>query len=473
MNVSLKTLAPQHGQLHISIEQGDYFPKVQEELKKIRKTAHIKGFRHGAVPESVVKKLYGPGIEAEVLNKMVNELIEKYQKENDTNFLGDLLPLPELSSPADGSVTNHEFFFEVGIAPVANVEDALAKIQLSKNKIILEDTVVEDELNHLKNQYGSLSEIKGPIERGDLIELEVAELLDGAAKQDGIHSSFSLMVDDTLTDEVLEELTGKNVDELLRFNIRTVEKNLDEKTIRKYFLKLTDDDEKAFEDMFEGKISKISRKQAAELGPDLYTKAFGPNHTIQSEDDLRAELRKNLSAYYEKECDKILEIELIKNLNSELNLQFPDDFLKKWLTLSFEEWSKKSKSQFDHDLIHFKEGLSWQMIRNNVIQNQQIQIHYEDLVEAVINQFKSSYPGLNFSDDQWKDIAANTLKDKEKANEFYTNALNDKTFQWLRDHATIAEKEISLEDFRTLVKKLNEHNHEHHEHHHEHEHHDH
>jgi trigger factor len=224
MNVSLKTLAPQHGQLHISIEQGDYFPKVQEELKKIRKTAHIKGFRHGAVPESVVKKLYGPGIEAEVLNKMVNELIEKYQKENDTNFLGDLLPLPELSSPADGSVTNHEFFFEVGIAPVANVEDALAKIQLSKNKIILEDSVVEDELNHLKNQYGSLSEIKGPIERGDLIELEVAELLDGAAKQDGILSSFSLMVDDTLTDEVLVELTGKNVDELLRFNIRTVEK---------------------------------------------------------------------------------------------------------------------------------------------------------------------------------------------------------------------------------------------------------
>lgn len=63
-------------------------------------------------------------------------------------------PLPELSSPAGGSVTNHEFFFEVGIAPVANVEDALAKIQLSKNKIILEDTVVEDELNHLKINMG-------------------------------------------------------------------------------------------------------------------------------------------------------------------------------------------------------------------------------------------------------------------------------------------------------------------------------
>ena len=167
----------------------------------------------------------------------------------------------------------------------------------------------------------------------------------------------------------------------------------------------------------------------------MYAKAFGPNHTIQSEDDLRSELKKNLSAYYEKECDKIVEIELIKKLNAELNLHFPDEFLKKWLSLSFEEWSKKSKSQF-----------------------------------AVINQFKSSYPGLNFSDDQWKDIAANTLKDKEKANEFYTNALNDKTFQWLRDHATITEKEISLEDFRSLVKKLNEHNHEHHEHHHEHEH---
>ena len=378
MNISLKTLAPQHGQLQISIEQGDYFPKVQEELKKIRKTAHIKGFRHGAVPESVVKKLYGPGIEAEVLNKMVNELIEKYQKENNTQFLGDLVPLPELSSPADGTVTNHEFFFEVGIAPEADVAGSLSKIQLDKNKIILEDAVVEDELSHLKNQYGTLSEIKGPIVRGDLIELNATELLDGQAKQDGINTSFSLMVDDTLADEVLDELTGKNAEELIRFNIRSVEKNLDEKTIRKYFLKLEDKDDRAFEDMFEGQISKISRKQAAELGPDLYAKAFGPNHTTQSEEDLRSELKKNLSAYYEKECDKIVEIELIKKLNAELNLHFPDDLLKKWLSLSFEEWSKKSKSQFDHDLIHFKEGLSWQMIRNNVIQNQQIQIHYED-----------------------------------------------------------------------------------------------
>ncbi|MBK8641992.1 MAG: trigger factor family protein [Saprospiraceae bacterium] len=100
----------------------------------MRKTAHIKGFRHGAVPESVVKKLYGPGIEAEVLNKMVNELIEKYQKENNTQFLGDLLPLPELSSPADGTVTNHEFFFEVGIAPGADVAGALSKSNWIKTK---------------------------------------------------------------------------------------------------------------------------------------------------------------------------------------------------------------------------------------------------------------------------------------------------------------------------------------------------
>ncbi|MBK8641994.1 MAG: hypothetical protein IPN15_07235 [Saprospiraceae bacterium] len=157
-------------------------------------------------------------------------------------------------------------------------------------------------------------------------------------------------------------------------------------------------------------------------------------------------------------------------MNAELNLHFPDDFLKKWLSLSFEEWSKKSKSQFDHDLIHFKEGLSWQMIRNNVIQNQQIQIHYEDLVMQSLISSNLPIRDLISLMTNGKTLVTNTLKDKEKANEFYTNALNDKTFQWLRDHANITEKEISLEDFRSLVKKLNEHNHEHHEHHHEHEH---
>ncbi|MBK8641993.1 MAG: hypothetical protein IPN15_07230 [Saprospiraceae bacterium] len=69
---------------------------------------------------------------------------------------------------------------------------------MDKNKIILEDAVVEDELSHLKNQYGTLSEIKGTYRKGsDLIELNATELLDGQAKQDGINTSFSLMVDDT------------------------------------------------------------------------------------------------------------------------------------------------------------------------------------------------------------------------------------------------------------------------------------
>ena len=52
---------------------------------------------------------------------------------------------------------------------------------------------------------------------------------------------------------------------------------------------------------------------------------------------MRIHIKENLELYYESECNKIFEIDLIKNLHQEMALTFPDAFLKKWLVLSYEE----------------------------------------------------------------------------------------------------------------------------------------
>ncbi|MBK9109973.1 MAG: hypothetical protein IPM92_16800 [Saprospiraceae bacterium] len=46
----------------------------------MRKNAHIKGFRQGAAPEGMIRKLYSEDIKAEQLQKLINKSIEDYQR---------------------------------------------------------------------------------------------------------------------------------------------------------------------------------------------------------------------------------------------------------------------------------------------------------------------------------------------------------------------------------------------------------
>lgn len=71
MNTRFEPISEQHGYLNITLDQVDYMPQFNEELKKIRKNASIKGFRQGAAPEGMLRKLYGDGIKADLLQKKI------------------------------------------------------------------------------------------------------------------------------------------------------------------------------------------------------------------------------------------------------------------------------------------------------------------------------------------------------------------------------------------------------------------
>ena len=78
--------------LSLTIEPADYQEAVQQELKKIRQKAQIPGFRPGMVPVGLVKKMYGKGVLADVLNRLVGENLQKHIEDNDLHVLGDPMP---------------------------------------------------------------------------------------------------------------------------------------------------------------------------------------------------------------------------------------------------------------------------------------------------------------------------------------------------------------------------------------------
>ena len=117
MQINQSELKDLMGVVTITIEPADYQEEVAKQLKEVRHKAQMPGFRPGMVPAGLVKKMYGKGILADVLNKLVGENLQKHIEDNKIQILGD--PLPSEESPRidlDNEDT-FTFLFDIAVAP--------------------------------------------------------------------------------------------------------------------------------------------------------------------------------------------------------------------------------------------------------------------------------------------------------------------------------------------------------------------
>ena len=106
--------------LTINIEKADYTDKFKQELKKYAGKSQLKGFRKGKTPLAVIRKMYGQGVLAELINTTLQESINGYIDEHKLNLLGQPLPSEDQTGDMDFDPINlkdFEFKFDLGLAP--------------------------------------------------------------------------------------------------------------------------------------------------------------------------------------------------------------------------------------------------------------------------------------------------------------------------------------------------------------------
>ena len=101
----------------MTIEPADYQEEVAKQLKQVRQKAQMPGCRPGMVPAGLVKKMYGKGILADVLNKLVGENLQKHIEEKKLAILGDPLPNKEQGNVDLDHEDTFTFAFDIAVAP--------------------------------------------------------------------------------------------------------------------------------------------------------------------------------------------------------------------------------------------------------------------------------------------------------------------------------------------------------------------
>ena len=137
----------------VTIEPADYQEEVAKQLKEVRHKAQMPGFRPGMVPAGLVKKMYGKGILADVLNKLVGENLQKHIEEKKLAILGDPLPneeAPKIDLDNDDTFT---FAFDIAVAPEFDAK-LTAKNKLPEYTIEPTDEMIDQQVKAYTERFG-------------------------------------------------------------------------------------------------------------------------------------------------------------------------------------------------------------------------------------------------------------------------------------------------------------------------------
>ncbi|MBQ3998162.1 MAG: hypothetical protein II644_02350 [Paludibacteraceae bacterium] len=154
MKIEQSELKDLQAVVSITIEPADYQEEVAKQLKQVRQKAQMPGFRPGMVPAGLVKKMYGKGILADVLNKLVGENLQKHIEDKQLQVLGDPMPNNELTKNID---LDHEdtftFAFDIAVAPEFDAK-LNGKNKLPEYTIEATDEMVNNQVKAYTERFG-------------------------------------------------------------------------------------------------------------------------------------------------------------------------------------------------------------------------------------------------------------------------------------------------------------------------------
>ena len=204
---------------------------------------------------------------------------------------------------------------------------------------------------------------------------------------------------------------------------------------------------------FSCKIDSIKRVELCEINKEFFKKAF-PDKQIKNEKELRMELSNNFGEIYKTYSDNKFFKDAIDYIIDKSKISLPDNFLKKWLNHNIEK--KMDKDELDKQYDSYKKSFNWELVKEKIMDEEKIEIT-EDLIlqesKYTLSMQFQQY-GMAKNDEELDKFANTLLQNKEEKQRIIDQIINKKVIIYLKSKIKIKEKEVTMDDFTKLAKKL-------------------
>jgi trigger factor len=446
MNISQENIDNLNAVISIELAPDDYKTVVEDAMKAQAKKANIPGFRPGKVPVSHIRKLYGKSILLDEINRIVSGKLNDFLTENKVEILGQPLPKAEDADTEYNWDFNDEFKFnyEIGLTPKIEVPFT-EKTSLTEYVIKADEETLNTRISHLRKSYGKRTNPEVS-EDGDMIFGDLKQLdADGKIMEEGINVSSALRTDLVEDKKIKKSLIGLKKDDVLVIDLKKAYKN----DVVAKLLSITEEEVEALVSSFELTVKNINRLEEADLNKEFYDKVFGED-VIKTEEEFRNRVKEEVESMFVQNADQKLQNDIYTLGMGAVNVEFPDEFLKRWLKATNENLSDAEVEEGYED---FKKNLKWTLIENKIITDNDLQIKYEEVFQTAKDRLAAQlklYGQQSFTDEQLGQYAAQLLQDQEQANRIFDEVKALKVFEFVKGKAKLEKKEINNDEFLKL-----------------------
>ena len=458
MNIEKQSVDNLNATIIVNINKEDYQDKFKSELKKVAGKATMKGFRKGKTPQSVVKKMYGKSVLAEVVNETLQNALSTYLDEEKLDILGQPIPADDQDGDLNFDVNDLEdytFKFDIGLTPDIDIQGVSETDTYDIYKIDVDDKVIDEELENAQKRFGEQEHPDGEVISNDILKVRAEELDGDSQKKDGWATEFSVLVD-SLTEEYNKEVLTLSKGDTFTFDVHKLEKEKGEDYVKKYLLNVPKveegEEEPVIGNMFSGEIVDIARLKVAELNQEFYDKFFGKDE-IKSDEEARAKIEEYVGNHYHNQALQIMYRNIMDTLVADTQVELPSLFLKKWLKMTNE---KMTDEEIDKDFDGFLDNMKWSLIKGQLAKKFEIEVNEEDIREAMTNKVRSYFGQYGVDETYVNEILGKMMQNKEEVNKTFEELQAGKLFTKIGETVQHKENKISLEDFNEKVKIMNE-----------------
>ncbi len=451
-SVTRENIGLLNDKLTVNLSKEDYYNGFEQSLKKYAKTANIPGFRKGMVPAGLVKKMYGQSVFTDEVLRSVEKELNAYLGKEQLEIFAQPLPLDNDARALDmNNPSDYAFAFEIGLKPAFDLD--VKKIKVTRYNVTVTDEMVQEEIERQQVRNGKMTEPEEVTGDDNVLNVKFVESdKDGNPVEGGINKDNSLLVK-YFKESFRKKLTGKKKDDFVVLQPSKAFEDKEKEAILAD-LGLTNEDGDKY---FKLEITKVGLVEKSELNEAFFLAAF-PNKEIKTEEEFRAEVKKEIEAYYAQQSRNQVHDQIYHHLVDHTTMEFPESFLKRWLQTGGEQ--PKTAEEAEQDYPTFANQLKWTLVSSKVIQDNKIEVLPDDIRDFAKQQL-FSYMGGQLTalgdSQQWvEDYANRMMQDRKFVEDSYHRISTDKMFSLLESQVSAKEEAISAEDF---AEKLHHHHH--------------
>ena len=419
MQVTVEDISSVKKTLRIEIPQEDVAREIDNAYEQLRKTAKIKGFRPGKTPRSVLEKMFKKDVLADVSSRLIQNSFIDAIKQKELRVVGrPKLDPPELSGP-----DAYAFAATVEVSPhIADID--YKGLTLKRPRYQVGEEEVGAQLRQLQKNLATLRPIteSRPVREGDHVLIDFEGFKGGKPYSETPKTeNFTLQVGAAaVLPEFGRQCVGLSSGESREFPIA-----FPEDYANKALAGQTVD--------FRVVLKEIREEILPEIDDEL-AKRSGRYETLE---DLRREIRANLTQGYEKRAEQELNEQVFKALLERVQFEVPETLVEMELDGIVEE----AERSFSYRNTTLEEaGLSREIIAQKYRETAVNQVRRHLILGHLIVQEKLVISDAEL-EEAFQAMAANFKQPVEEIRRYYRENADKLDYY---KHALLEKKALKL-----------------------------